>query len=314
MKNYNVVSFFDGMSVGRVALERAGIGVRNYLAFEVDKYALKISAKNHPDIIHLGDVKTWSSHQLNMNIDLFLAGFPCQAYSVAGKRGGVSDPRGKLMYDMLDFIDYYKPRKLLLENVKGFLSSGKGSSLEFLMSSLKSFGYDMRYKIANSALVSAQSRERVYFTNWDWELPEDRGITLSSILEDGYVDRDKSYCIDANYFKGGNFKSYFGKGRRQLVFDQPVQVGVADLNGHDILKRVYSRDAKSPTLNTMGGGNREPKVDVDGKKWRKLTPTECEKLQTLEVGYSDTVSNTQRYKMCGNGWTADMIAHILKQM
>ena len=312
MNRINVVSMFDGGSGGMAALDRIGIKC-NYFAFEIDKYAIQVSQKNYPNIFHLGDAKEWRENNLPP-IDLFMAGFPCQSYSIAGKRKGIEDPRGKLMHTMLDFIEYNRPKKLFLENVKGFLSSAKGKDFEFLMSSLKDMGYDMRYKVANASLVSAQSRDRVYFTNWDWELPKDRGITLSSILEDGYVDWDKSYCIDANYWKGGNFKSYFGKGRRQLVFDQPVQVGIAELNGHDIIKRVYSRDAKSPTVSAHAGGNQEPKVDVDRKKWRKLTPTECEKLQGMEVGHTDTVSNTQRYKIIGNGFNIDMVAHILTYM
>jgi len=129
------------------------------------------------------------------------------------------------------------------------------------------------------------------------------------------VDRDKSYCLDANYFKGGNLKSYFEKHRRQLVFstDGLCHVGDADIKGHDSIKRVYHPQGKAPTLTTMGGGHREPKVIVDELTWRKLTPLECERLQTLPDGYTDKdVSNTQRYKMLGNGFTVDVIAHILK--
>ena len=129
------------------------------------------------------------------------------------------------------------------------------------------------------------------------------------------MDRDKSYCLDANYFKGGNLKSYFEKHRRQLVFstDGLCHVGDADIKGHDSIKRVYHPQGKAPTLTTMGGGHREPKVIVDELTWRKLTPLECERLQTLPDGYTDKdVSNTQRYKMLGNGFTVDVIAHILK--
>jgi len=164
-------------------------------------------------------------------------------------------------------------------------------------------------------LVSAQNRRRLYWTNIPQNgLPEDKGIKLKDILEDGAVDRSKSHCIDANYFKGGNLKSYFEKHRRQLVFSEDglCQVGEADLNGHDLLKRVYHADGKAPTLNTMNGGNREPKVAVNETHWRKLTPLECERLQTVPDGYTEGVSNTQRYRMLGNGWTVDVICHLLK--
>jgi site-specific DNA-cytosine methylase len=145
--------------------------------------------------------------------------------------------------------------------------------------------------------------------------PEDKGIVLKDILEDGLVDRDKSHCLDANYFKGGNLKSYFEKHRRQLVFskDGLCHVGDADLKGNDSIKRVYHQDGKSPTLTTMGGGHREPKVlVVPGATYRKLTPLECERLQTVPDGYTEGVSNTQRYKMLGNGWTVDVICHVFQ--
>ena len=137
---------------------------------------------------------------------------------------------------------------------------------------------------------------------------------LKDILEDGYVDRDKSHCLDANYWKGGNLKTYFEKHRRQLVFskDQMCHVGDADLNGHGYLKRVYHQNGKAPALTSNGGGNREPKVYVEPMKYRKLTPLECERLQTLPDNYTNHVSNTQRYKVCGNGFTVDVIAHILR--
>ena len=168
----------------------------------------------------------------------------------------------------------------------------------------------------NSNLVSAQNRHRLYWTNIPFSIPDDKGIILADILEDGVTDREKSHFLDANYFKGGNLKSYFEKHRRQLVFNNRcIQVGEAsDIKGFDIIKRVYSPEGKAPTLTTMGGGHREPKVIVDELTWRKLTPLECERLQTVPDGYTEGVSNTQRYKMLGNGWTVDVVAHILKGM
>lgn len=165
--------------------------------------------------------------------------------------------------------------------------------------------------------------------------PEDKGIVLADILESGVVDRDKSHCIDANYFKGGNLKSYFEKNRRQLVFqDRPCKLReknqqgtslchhvatATDINGNESNKRIYAKTGKAPTLTTMGGGHREPRVYIDTGKYRKLTPRECMRLQTipehcidvlLEVG----ISNTQLYKMTGNGWTMKVISHIFKQL
>lgn len=198
--------------------------------------------------------------------------------------------------------------------------------------------------------------------------PEDRGLLLRDIIEDGEVDGEKSYCIDANYFKGGNLKNYFEKSRRQLVFggamrgrylDESgkrldttvgsqagltkqrieirqdgksnclstvqkdslcIQIGEADIKGHDSLKRVYNPDGKSPTLTTMQGGHQEPKISQDLITWRKLTPLECERLQLIPEQFTSkgiingkevNMSNSARYKMLGNGWTVDVIAHIL---
>jgi len=143
---------------------------------------------------------------------------------------------------------------------------------------------------------------------------------------DGHVDRDKSHCLDANYFKGGNPKSYFGKSRRQLVFDRPCELKdfdpkaechhvatATDINGHDSIKRVYADSGKSPTINTMGGGNREPKVLVSDliPTYRKLRPCECEALQTFPIGYTEGISNSQRYKCLGNSFTVSVVSHIL---
>jgi len=182
----------------------------------------------------------------------------------------------------------------------------------------------------DSAKVSAQSRKRVYITNILHNELADQGIVLQDILEDdSMTDRDKSYCVDANYFKGGSMKMYFEKSRRQVVFNHKgcKQVGEADLKGYDIIKRVYSRQGKSPTLTTMQGGWRMPKVETDELHWRALTPLECERLQTLPdlwtqygefdhkygyLGEIRPISNSQRYKMIGNGFTRAVISHILE--
>jgi hypothetical protein len=141
----------------------------------------------------------------------------------------------------------------------------------------------------NSALVSAQNRQRYYWFNWDALIPEDRGVVLSDILENGFVDRDKSYCIDANYHKGGNLKSY-AKGRRQLVF------------------------GKTPSM-TSSSWHHNLKIKKEGDfEYRLLTVKECETLQGLPKGYTSGVSNTQAYKMLGNGWQGDTIEHLFTYM
>ena len=355
----NVLSLFDGMSCGQIALERAGIAVDNYFASEIDKYAIQITQKNYPNTIQLGDICELSTSD-NSGIDLLIGGSPCQGFSFAGKHLNFEDPRSKLFFEFVRLKNEANPKHFLLENVR--------MKKEFQDIISETLGVEP-IKI-NSALVSAQNRQRLYWTNIPNIMqPDDKNIFLIDIMEDGFTDREKSHCLDANYFKGGNLKSYFEKHRRQLIFSNEGlrHIGDADLKGNDSIKRVYHPEGKSPTLTTMGGGHREPKIiflagfrdglrlkdgkflsrnfregsriySIKGKsaaltaqskggrggysglygdfkegilKWRKLTPLECERLQTIPDNYTEGVSNTQRYKMIGNGWTVDVIAHIL---
>ena len=338
-----VLSLFDGMSCGQIALHRLGIDVEKYVASEIDKYAISVAKKNFPNMIHVGDVR---DVKVAEHFDLIMFGSPCQGFSFAGNNLNFDDPRSKLFFEAVRILEEAKtinPNvKFLMENVRM-----KKESEQVITDYL-----GVEPIAINSRIFSAQSRYRLYWTNLEvGEIPQDKGIVLKDILEDDYItDRDKSHCIDANYFKGGNLKSYFEKHRRQLVFskDGLCHVGDADLKGHDAIKRVYHIDGKSPTLTTMGGGHREPKImqrargwnkgglkALDGKTpsittsswehnnhltkdegytWRKLTPLECERLQTVPDNYTNHVSNTQRYKMIGNGWTIDVIAFLLSDL
>ena len=377
----NVLSLFDGMSCGMIALDRLGIKVDNYYASEIDKYAMQVSAANYPEIIQVGDITKLDLSTLP-KIDLVIGGSPCQGFSFAGKQLAFDDPRSALFFEFVKCVDTLKPKYFLLENVRmkkeylGIISEYMGVEPIFI----------------NSSLVSAQSRQRYYWTNIpNVEQPEERGIVLRDILEDHpnenpvkHTERnarhlkqldDKSLCMTATMYKGaGNngmtlvpqklvdstsdlpeksqtIKSQYYKSSKanfersgtfhatgipqKLVSDKPQHIATAmDINGHDILKRVYSPDGKSPTVNACSGGNNEPKVTIGkvetclsgGHKisltkdksqevyWRKLTPLECERLQTVPDNYTNHVSNTQRYKMLGNGWTIEVIAHILKNM
>jgi DNA (cytosine-5)-methyltransferase 3A len=274
---------------------------------------MKIAKKNFPDIIHVGDVTELDA--TNLDIDILIGGSPCQGFSFAGKQLKFDDPRSKLFFEFVRIKEETKPRWFLLENVK-----------------MKQDAQDIITKYMgvkpieiNSSLLSAQSRKRLYWTNIPFDKDiEDKGILLRDILDKETNEAavpinernarhfrrtdQKGLCMTATMYKGA------GNNGCTLV-------GMAsDINGHDILKRIYSPDGKAPTLNSMGGGNREPKVDISTEhditkdRWRKLTVTECERLQTVPVGYTEGVSNTQRYKMLGNGWTVDVISHIFKGM
>lgn len=304
-----VLSLFDGMSCGQIALQRLGIEVEKYVASEIDKYAISVAKKNFPNMIHIGDVR---DVKVTEHFDLIMFGSPCQGFSFAGNNLNFDDPRSQLFFEAVRILEEAKainPNvKFLMENVRM-----KKESEQVITDLL-----GVKPIAINSSIFSAQSRYRLYWTNLEvGEIPEDKGIVLKDILEDDYItDRDKAHCIDANYFKGGNLKSYFEKHRRQLVFskDGLCHVGDADLKGHDAIKRVYHTDGKSPTITTMGGGHREPKVFKEPEAWRKLTPLECERLQTVPDNYTNHVSNTQRYKMLGNGWTVDTVCHVLSSL
>jgi len=341
----NVLSLFDGMSGGQLALQKAGLRVDKYYSCEIDEYAQSVTRYNFPNTIFLGDVTKVDFSKLK-DIDLVIGGSPCQDLSFAKGNGkGLEGSRSSLFYKFVEAIEVCKPEYFLLENVK-MKQEWKDVISDLL---------GVQPIFINSADFSAQNRQRLYWTNipvYAWTPCNDK---LQDILENGeavknksqtilttiykenvksmlkrnkmglmsFVDREKSHCLDANYFKGGNLKSYFEKHRRQLVFNRCIQVGEADIKGRDILKRVYSPEGKSPTLTTCGGGHREPKVYVPPLQWRKLTPIECERLQTVPDNYTSKgirdgkevkISNTQRYKMLGNGWTIDVIAHIFESL
>ena len=382
-----IVSLCDGMSCGALALEpwlkQQGLTWDDieYHAFEIDKYSDGVSRFNYPNFVRHGDARNYKK-LIGKDIFLLMGGFPCQPYSFSGKGKADADSRdlSNLIFDSLKDL---KPKYFLFENVMMKQEQQKRIS--------KGIGVDPI--MINSQDFSAHHRKRLYWTNIKIDSWKDKGIVLKDILEDGFVDRDKSFCVDANYFKGGSMKMYKEKSRRQLVFNLEEkkgckQVGIADINGYDIIKRVYDPEYKAPALTTMQGGWRQPKVwdkcgafrgryKVDGVRqdhkmkvaglttqqleirtdnktnslttvqkdnvlvdedklyWRNLTPLECERLQTVPDGYTeygvfvddkdyDTVlhehcqrkliSNTQRYKMLGNGWTVSVIKHIIKNM
>jgi site-specific DNA-cytosine methylase len=367
-------SVFDGCGMGIQAAKEEGYTLSEVHTWEVDKYAKFISKKNHPESIQHGCVTTCTRELMEASPpDVIIGGSPCQGFSSAGLQGGLEDSRSRLFWEWLRIkdlaLDLNPNCVFILENVR--------MKKEWVDKLSDEVG--VRPITINSSLVSAQNRVRLYWSNKPITVPDDEGILLKDILElGGFVtDRDKSYCIDANYFKGGNVKNYLEKSRRQIVFSPLglAHVANADLKGSESLKRVYHEDGKSPTLTAHSGGNTEAKVlvhpaSIVGRRindrgvrddynkdvpitqclqvksnpdksgclttvekdnvlslnkpgrypnayedeqlmWRKLTPLECERLQTLPDGYTEGVSNTQRYKMLGNGFTVKVIRHIL---
>lgn len=299
----NVLSLFDGISCGKVALDRAGIQVSSYYAAEIDKNAIKVSIANHPTIIQLGSVTDVKVENLP-RIDLLIGGSPCQGFSFAGKQLNFNDPRSALFFEYVRILKDIRATnpsvKFLLENVK-MKKEYQDVISEYL---------GVQPIEINSSIFSAQNRKRLYWTNIEIEeLPADKGILLADIIESGYVDRQKDFCLDANYAKGGNLEQYFTKSRRQLVFgaakrNQVTKTGVKPFL--NVRKDNKSNCIVSSYSEKLNG------VAFDGVTFRSLTPIECERLQTLSDNYTACISNSQRYKALGNGWTVDVIAHIFK--
>jgi DNA-cytosine methyltransferase len=356
-----VLSLFDGMSCGQIALNRIGIKPDVYYASELDKYAIQVTQANWPYTVQLGDVTKWREWDLPWSeIDLLIGGSPCQGFSFAGKQLAFDDPRSKLFFvyvDILNHIRSVNPNvKFMLENVK--------MKKEHLAVISEQLGVEPVF--INSALVSAQNRQRYYWANWQIKQPADLGIVLADVIEGGDVDREKAHCLDANYHKGGNPEQYFNKSRRQLVFNPAAMVGrkldengkrndnlnakavqclevhehgkarcvstvakdslvsnlpagryplskplrIGDIGRDSQGYRIYSEMGKSPCILCNPAGGNKPIYFGSLNSYRKLTPIECERLQTVPDNYTAHVSNTQRYKMLGNGWTVDVIAHI----
>jgi DNA (cytosine-5)-methyltransferase 3A len=404
----NVLSLFDGMACGMVALNRAGIKVDNYFASEIDRYAIQIAKKNHPSIIELGDISDWKIWNLP-TINLIIAGSPCQGFSNSGKGLNFEDPRSKLYFVFEDIIKTLHPTYWLLENVR--MKKEWADTIDERL--------EVKRVMINSTLLSAQNRERFYWANFPISQPEDKHILLKDIIEDnpnpvifhniygGFKETtpriftEKSPTI-RTAAGGGHIPSinvigniYPSKGQNGNIYDvegkspalrsgqgvigrgigscnspkvfvgrvvgRRLNNGVRDDYNKDItpVQRYEPRtDNKTGALTTVQKDNMLSvdainymnRVTADGRThWdfghhsdiendksaavvanfykgvpynvlkdagviRKLTPIECERLQTLPDNYTEGVSNTQRYKMIGNGWTVDVIAHILSNL
>lgn len=372
-----VLSLFDGISCGRVALERAGIPVEKYYSSEIDKYAMQVSAKNYPDIIQLGDCTKIDFTQYAGEVDLVIGGSPCQGFSFAGKQLNFDDPRSKLFFEFVRAVREIKPKYFLLENVKM-----KKEYQDVISEQLGVKPIEI-----NSALVSAQNRRRLYWTNIPGvTIPDDKGIMLKDIvhknesintaLSGNYAEwfaknaefqLGKKYCslspekaitMTARQYASWNGNYWFEILSEYIVpFDKTLQILDKEVQRGKVgyfrkdsqANRVYYIHDKAVCLcGDAGGGaakmgqylfgcitpdriekrQNEQRFN-DGKKFytltaqdkhgvliegyiRKLTPIECERLQTMPDNYTAGVSDSQRYKMLGNGWTCDVIAHIFK--
>ncbi len=389
----NVLSLFDGMSCGQQALEKCGIEVENYFASEIDKYAIQVTMANYPNTIQLGSVVDVNGFDLP-KIDLLIGGSPCQSFSFAGKRKGMAtkceteiltlehylelkaegyefEGQSYLFWEFMRLLNETKPKYFLLENVE------MGEKWEKVLS--KAIGVNGIH--INSALVSAQNRKRIYWTNIGMQpgglfgdlesiiqQPKDKGILLKDILEsevnekyflsektvatiirhgnkiiDDKENPKQSCTIHANYFKMG------GRDQQYIIHNMMPRSSTTGKGGTGHLSRndgktycldtgntnsVELRNVKQINPLLESGGNQPYQqnriYDTDGispalcanksdliintSRIRRLTPIECERLQTVKDNYTNHVSDSQRYKMLGNGWTIDVIAHIFNYL
>jgi DNA-cytosine methyltransferase len=302
----NVLSCFDGMSCGQIALERAGIRVDNYFASEIDKYAVQTTQKNYPNTIQLGDIRNWKFWNLP-KIDLLIAGSPCQGFSFAGDQLNFEDPRSKLFFEYVEILRFLRNKnpdiKFLLENVK----------MKKEYQDVISEHLGVEPILINSELVSAQSRRRLYWTNIPNIIqPKDKKLLLKDVLETEvdkkyfysekaisyldrakinkrfamYSDNEKSVCLTANFTKALPYNVYVDR------------------------EKSYCITATYMNRACICYNKGQGQIVFHNNSIRRLTPTECEKLQTVPINYTNGVSNSQRYKMLGNGWTVDVVAHI----
>ncbi len=274
----NVLSLFDGISCGQIALNRASIEYDNYFASEIDKYAIKVATKNYPNTIQLGDVTELVGSTLP-KIDLLIGGSPCQGFSFAGKCLNFEDPHSRLFFEFVRLKNETQPKYFLLENVV------MKKEHENVISEL--LGVDPI--LINSSLVSAQNRKRLYWTNIpDLKQPIDKHIGWGSIREFGVADNFYYSVNGLNWLK----KHGERKGKKLAVWGE-----------NDKCQMIEASHFKNYSSQRFFGIE-------DEKGLRYITPIECERAQTIPDNYTDCVSNTQRYKMLGNGWTVDVISHI----
>ena len=325
----NILALFDGISCGRVALERAGIKIDKYYASEIDKNAIQIAKKNYPDTIQIGDITNLTQQKLKElgNIDLLMGGSPCQNLSIAGDGTGLMGEKSKLFWEYVRVLKMVRPKHFLFENVASMKKSDKETITAIL---------GVEAICINSSLLSAQNRKRLYWTNIKEIIqPEDKGIILNEILES---EVDEKYYISTE--------------RTIQICDIEAKRGKIAYIGTDSQgNRIYTIHDKSVTISALGGGWGAktglywiPCITPDrvnkrqnGQRFkpsnakfytltaqdkhgvlihgqiRKLTPLECERLQTLPDNYTkiDKITDGNRIKAIGNGWTVDVIAHIL---
>lgn len=301
MKELTVLSLFDGIACGRVALERAGIPVKQYIASEIEPNAIKVAMSNYPDIEQIGDVVKINTKALP-KIDLLIGGSPCQGFSASGKGLNFVDPRSRLFFEYVRILKEVRPRYFLLENVK----------MKKEWSAIISDYLGVEPIEINSSTVSAQNRTRLYWTNIPKVTqPEDRGIKLEDILEDvewkqpGAIRGrrlNKGVIVGRRLNESGHRQDY----DKTIPITQCLEVRRTNTDKSNCITTVD----KDNVLTPLPPG-RYPDAFKEKLPFRYYTTKEYCRLQTLPDDYLDMIPESQARKALGNGWTVDVIAHIL---
>ena len=282
MEKINVLSLFDGISCGHIALDKAGISINKYYASEIDKYAIKVTNKNYPDTINLGDVTTVSGELFTEKIDLLIGGSPCQGFSQAGKMKNFDDPRSKLFWEYVRILQEVKPKYFLLENVV----------MKQEWQDIISEALGVKPIMIDSSLTSAATRKRLYWTNIPGVgQPEDLGITFGDIRERD-VQKGSIYYTDKGLDWIRRHEKRTGKTLRIIGDSDKMQMLEASMYKKYSSQRFFGIE------------------DTHGLRY--ITVTECERCMNVPDGYTDCCSNTQRYKQLGNGWEVNTITHMFR--
>ena len=282
MEKINVLSLFDGISCGHIALDKAGISINKYYASEIDKYAIKVTNKNYPETINLGDVTTVSGELFTDKIDLLIGGSPCQGFSQAGKMKNFDDPRSKLFWEYVRILQEVKPKYFLLENVV----------MKQEWQDIISEALGVKPIMIDSSLTSAATRKRLYWTNIPGVgQPEDLGIIFGDIRERD-VQEGSIYYTDKGIDWIRRHEKRTGKTLRIIGDSDKMQMLEASMYKKYSSQRFFGVE------------------DTHGLRY--ITVTECERCMNVPDGYTDCCSNTQRYKQLGNGWEVNTITHIFR--